>query len=75
MQSRFIYYKSKFVNLHKLTRVLMIRLLVKYTKIKSSQSIQANLTSRPNTLSSIELEEIVSSIRLKFSQAEHVGLA
>ena len=74
MQIQFICYKPKFVNLelrYKCTRVL-IRLLVKNTKIKSSRSTQPN---GPNTLTFIGLEEINGSIGLEFSQAEHIRLA
>ena len=74
MQTQFICYKPKLVNLelrHKLT-IILLKLLVKNIKIKSSQSTQSNL--RLNTLSSIRLKEIVSSIGLEFLQAEHVGL-
>ena len=79
MQSQFICYKSKFLNLElrrKLIKVL-IRLLVKNTKAKSSRSTQPNPTQpnlRSNTLSSIGLEEIMNSIEFEFSQAEHVVL-
>ena len=40
--------------------------------LKLAWDTQSNL--RPNTLSSIGLEEIISYIGLKFLQAEHVGL-